>query len=70
MSLEELVYGLFEEIVRLHDSPLTDGPDGGSRVLRVLELSVLEFRGNCDEHLSLMVFVYYNSYRGSIGMAF
>ena len=37
MSLEGLVYSLFEEIVRFRDSSLTKVPDGESKVLRVLD---------------------------------
>ena len=35
----------------------------------MMRASVLEFKGNWDEHLPLMEFAYNNSYHSSIGMA-
>ena len=60
---------------RLHFSttfhPQTDGQS--ERTIQTLEdmlrASVIEFKGSWDTHLSLMEFVYNNSYQSSIGMA-
>ncbi|KAA0038427.1 DNA/RNA polymerases superfamily protein [Cucumis melo var. makuwa] len=51
--------------------PQTDGQS--ERIIQTLEdmlrACVLQFKGNWDTHLSLMEFVYNNSYQSSIGMA-
>ena len=51
--------------------PQTDGQS--ERVIQILEdmlrLSVIDFKGNWEEHLPLVEFTYNNSFQASIGMA-